>query len=90
MSRIVIDYRNPNSKQKVKELLNDWLASDQTEELKIQLIHVVSGDFDEDFDLDDVTDYNGWQCDWWHNMEYEGYMFKLFGEAWYCKILITT
>ena len=90
MSKTAIDYREPDGKKKVEKLLDDWLASDKAEELKIQLTHVVSGDFEEDFNVNDVTDFNGWQCDWWSDMYYRNYTFHLSGEAWYGKILIAS
>ena len=89
MSKIAIDYRNTDAKPEVCKLLDEWIASPKKEKLEIQLEHVVSGDFEEDFDIGDVTDFNGWQCDWWHHMTYKNHVFHLFGEAWYGRILIT-
>lgn len=90
MNRTTIDYRNPNAKEKVCNLLDLWILSNQQEKIEIQLEHVVSGDFEEDFSMDEVTDFNGWQCDWWHHIIYKNHVFKLFGEAWYGRILITS
>ena len=89
MGKIVIDYGETGSKQKVCEVLQNWINSESEEKLEIQLIHVVSADFEEDFDVDECTDFNGWQCDWWSNLNYNGYKFNLYGEAWYGRILIT-
>lgn len=90
MNKTVIDYRENNAKQKLKEALDKWIESDADETLEVQLIHVVSGDFEEDFDLEETTDFNGWQCDWWNSLDYNGYRFNLYGEAWYGRILITS
>lgn len=56
MGKITIDYRNTDAKQKVCDFLDKWIASPKKEKLEIQLEHVVSGDFEEDFDIGDVTD----------------------------------
>lgn len=90
MNRITIDYREENAKQKVCKILDDWINSKKEEPLKIQVIHVISGEFEEDFDLNECTDFNGWQCDWWNNLKYHDYKFELFGEAWYGRIRISS
>lgn len=94
MSEITIDYRNPDAKEKILEALDSWLSEDTIEKLEIQIEHIVSGDFEEDFedifDMEEVTDVNGWQCDWWNQMDYKDYTFNLFGEAWYGNIKITS
>lgn len=41
------------------------------------------------YDVDNVEDYNGWQCDWWSNMHYKDQTFAIFGEAWYGCITIS-
>ena len=59
-----IDYRKNGAKEEVKKLLDAWIATEENEKIEIQLIHVVSGDFENDFEMDECTDFNGWQCDW--------------------------
>ena len=94
MSEITIDYRNQDAKEKILEALDSWLSEDTIEKLEIQIEHIVSGDFEEDFedifDMEEVTDFNGWQCDWWNQMDYKHYTFDLFGEAWDGNIKITS
>ena len=84
-----IDYRKNGAKEEVKKLLDAWIATEENEKIEIQLIHVVSGDFENDFEMDECTYFNGWQCDWWHHINYKGHRFEVFGQAWYGRILIT-
>jgi hypothetical protein len=89
--RYEIDYRKIGAKEEVEKLLDSWIASVKKEKMEIQIIHVVSGDFENDFELHYGTEieFNGWQCDWTHSIDYKGYEFEVSGEAWYGKILIT-
>ena len=94
MKKIIIDYRDSNAKQKIITSLDRWIESDQSKKLELQIIHIVSDDFENDFKnkftMDEVTDFNGWQCDWWNEMEYRNYAFDLYGEAWYGRIRISS
>lgn len=94
MSEIEIDYREPDAKKKIIEALDQWIEKDTLEKLEIQIRHIVSADFEEDFEnifeMEEVTDFNGWQCDWWNTMEYKDNIFNLYGEAWYGNIKITS
>lgn len=33
-------------------------------------------------------DFNGWECDWWGDFEYKGYLFKVSGTAWDGRISV--
>ena len=53
-TQITIDYRDDNAKEEVCEALDDLIKSDQ--DIQIQLTHVVSSDFEYDFDLNAIMD----------------------------------
>lgn len=90
-NRRIIDldeFGKETAKRELCFALDEWLASDRKEKLTIKLEHIVSADFEEMFDVADEKEFNGWQCDWWGKMDYHGYTFKLFGEAWYGGVTI--
>lgn len=86
-TQITIDYRDDNAKEEVCEALDDLINSDQ--DIQIQLTHVVSSDFEYDFDLNATTDSNRAGSNWQNTLNYKNYTFKLYGDTWYGKIRIT-
>lgn len=86
-TQITIDYRDDNAKEEVCEALDDLINSDQ--DIQIQLTHVVSSDFEYDFDLNATTDSNRAGYNWQNTLNYKNYTFKLYGDTWYGKIRIT-
>ena len=84
---MVIDFIEEKGKQdKIDEAL-DKMVDGLLKELRI--INIPSGNFKNMYDVDDITDFNGWQCDWWSKMHYKGKTFGVFGEAFYGEIHIS-
>ena len=67
-------------KKEIKKAL-DLLIKGETD--NIHICNIVSSNFLELFDLDEPNDFNGWQCDWWSEMRYEGKTIAIFGCAFY-------
>lgn len=83
---MIIDWTKPNAKELINKALDDYVNHKLREEVEIE--HVVSDEFIEAYNVEDPTDFNGWQCDWWSSMEYKDEIIDVFGEAFYGKITL--
>ena len=82
-----IDYLKINGeKEKIDEAL-DKLIAGEVDEVKIS--NIPSGNFEEAYDVDCITDFNGWQCDWWSKMHYKGETLAVMGCAFYGMISVS-
>ena len=61
---------------------------DEAEAIKIRIVNVPSCEIEDMFNLD-ITDFNGWQCDWWSHFYFEGTKVNVFGCAWYANATLT-
>lgn len=50
---------------------------------KIHITNVISAIFCDNFGVEEVTDFNGWQCDWWSTMSHHNVKICVCGGAWY-------
>lgn len=66
----------------------DKLISSEIDKSGFEISNIISGDFCEHYEIDDVDDFNGWQCDWWANFEYKGIALSVAGCAWYGTISV--
>lgn len=48
--------------------------------------NIISSVFCEHYGIDDIDDFNGWQCDWWAKFEYKNVSIGVSGCAWYGTI----
>lgn len=78
----VIDWRETGAKELLEKSLDEMMTS----ELEIKINNIVSQEFIDLYDVEDPTDFNGWQCDWWSYMDYKGERINVMGEAFYGKI----
>ena len=62
--------------------------NDEAESIKIRIVNVPSCEIEDMFNLD-ITDFNGWQCDWWSHFYFEGTKVNVFGCAWYANATLT-
>ncbi len=84
---MVIDFIKEQGKtEKIDEALDKMIKGELKE---IRIINIPSGNFIDMYDVDDITDFNGWQCDWWSKMHYEGKTLNIMGEAFYGIINIS-
>lgn len=81
-----IDFINTNKNKSEIDNLLDQLLSGKAESVRID--NIISSTFTQLYEVEEVTDFNGWQCDWWSNLFYKGKRFNVFGCAWegYVKI----
>ena len=56
--------------------------------VEINISHIPSCVLEDLFDLE-VTDFNGWQCDWWSDFMYKGQKIYVMGGAWYVTATLT-
>lgn len=82
-----IDWKSDNAAQILFKELDEMAGGKNTN--KININHIVSQEFCELLDVNDVTDFNGWQCDWWSEFDYHGVRFAVYGGAWYGTIEIS-
>lgn len=81
---IDIDFIENNcSKEKIDKYL-DMIVNGELD--GIEITNLPSGKFEEMYDVDDIEDFNGWQCDWWSTMHYKGMLFDVGGCAWNANI----
>lgn len=82
---VEIDYNEHvnNFKAKVEELLDKLIAKEIT---GISIKNVISENFCKMFEVEEVIDFNGWQCDWWSKMKYKEVTIEVGGCAWYGTI----
>lgn len=52
----------------------------------IQINNIPSSVFEDLYDVDEITDFNGWQCDWWSKMTYKNKRLDVGGCAWYATV----
>lgn len=79
----VIDWKEEGAKKLLEQTLKEML---ENKKLEISIKNIVSSEFIDLYDVSDPDDFNGWQCDWWSHMYYEGIKFAVSGGAFYGKI----
>ena len=84
---MTIDFIEEKGKIDKIEKALDKLISNKLNEITV--VNIPSQTFTELFDVDEVTDFNGWQCDWWSTMHYKGKSLNLFGCAWDASVVIS-
>lgn len=47
-----------------------------------------NSEFIEEYEVEEPTDFNGWQCEWRSTMNYEGKTIHIYGEAFYGRITL--
>lgn len=80
-----IDWKDLQAKKILETALNKLVNSD-LEEIRIK--NIVSQEFIDLYDVQEPTDFNGWECDWWSFMEYKGTKINVQGCAFYGTICI--
>lgn len=80
---IKINWLEENAKEKLTVALDDLLNNTIK---KISISNIVSGNFVEEYEVEEVTDFNGWECDWWSSFSYKGHQINVYGCAWYGTI----
>ncbi len=87
MESIKIDFIEINcDKDKINEQI-ERLIRGEIEEIDIS--NMPSYKIEELYKVKEITDFNGWQCDWWSTMSYKGKTLKLFGCAWNAYVEIS-
>lgn len=79
----VIDWKEEKAKELLENVLKEMLE-DNT--LEVRINNIVSQEFIDLYDVEEPTDFNGWQCDWWSYMYYEGTRINVMGGAFYGTI----
>ena len=82
-----LNWKDKNAKEQLDKKLDEIVNTGSDESIDIS--NIVSSEFYELYDIDEVTDFNGWQCDWWSLMHYKGRIFEVCGGAWYGTIEIS-
>lgn len=54
----------------------------------ISIKNIISSEARDLLNIDDIEDFNGWQCDWWAKCEYNGVRLAVSGGAWYGTLAI--
>ena len=75
-----LDFINANKDKTEIDNLLDQLLLGKAESVRIN--NMISSTFTDLYEVEEVTDFNGWQCDWWSNLFYKGKSFPVFGCAW--------
>ncbi len=77
------------TKADIEKELDKMIASKTNDDIHIS--HVVSNDFLDMFGIDenDIEDFNGWSCDWWVEINYNGARIGVSGNAFYGTIALT-
>ena len=74
-------------KEEIDTVLRKVIAGEYE---KMHITHIVSSDFLELYNIkDDITDTNGWNCDWWHSFCFDGKKIKIFADAFYGNIVLS-
>lgn len=82
----IINWKDSNADEELNKCL-DELVKD--ENMTIKITNIVSQEFIDMYNVDDPTDFNGWQCDWWSNMQYRFVTLNIYGCAFYGTISIS-
>lgn len=81
-----IDWTKLNAKELIDNALELYLNGQLKQ--KVIIRHVISSEFIEEYEVEEPTDFNGWQCEWWSTMNYEGKTIHIYGEAFYGRITL--
>lgn len=82
---MTINYLKEENFEKTLEdaMKNAIKAFEEThEDQSIDIENIISSTFCNIF-LIEAEEFNGWQCDWWSKVYFEGYTFEVCGGAWY-------
>lgn len=82
-----IDWKKEDAEEKLYKSLDLMIAEKNDNEISI--INITSSEFCDLMSVEDVTDFNGWQCDWWSYFDYKFVRFNVSGCAWYGTISIS-
>lgn len=86
--KMVIDYLKEEDFEKtVENAMKEAIKSlkETNEDQTINIKNIISSKFCDIFMIE-AEEFNGWQCDWWSKIRFEGYEFQVIGGAWYGTI----
>ena len=70
-------------KKDFKKILHEGLLkikNGEIEEISIQ--NIISNTFYNMFYMEEDTEFNGWECDWWNHFIYDNTRYLVYGCAW--------
>lgn len=86
MERVCIDWKEKDATTTLNNALEKLIKNEIP---SIDIKNIVSNEFINDYDVEEPTDFNGWQCDWWSHMYYNGIRVEVYGEAFYGNVSLS-